>query len=101
MPINIEIKYPPVGVVTPEEIAALERHDAALKSKLVSITMKTYEKYEWFLDDSVTSQRYFFLQCWVTKEKICEKGIKELETMEPDDLVRELMFKAGKAQQEQ
>ncbi len=53
------------------------------------------------LDEAVQSQRYFYLQSWATKEKVCEKGIRELETKNPEDLMDELTVKFIKNQNEE
>lgn len=85
MTVNIVIKYPNNSVASQEEIEALKKLEDCLTQKLVAITLTTYETYQWFLDTSVKSQRYFGLKN--NNGVVFSKSINEIKNTKPEDFV--------------
>ncbi len=53
MAINIQISYPTEKAASAKEIQILKQLEEVLKTNLVMITGKSYEKYEWKYDETV------------------------------------------------
>ncbi len=82
MPIKIQIAYPQ-GIAS-EDLDVLKKHEAELKGRLVTITEKTYEKYEWVPSDK---KGCFSLICVANKEVVCIESIKKIAS---DDFVGQI-----------
>ena len=88
MAIEIEIQYPKESVASQEEINAIKKHETALKEKLVIITLTTFEKYLWIVDESMKPQRYFALKN--SNGIVFSKSINTIKNSKPENFIYEL-----------
>ncbi len=99
MPIAPTISYDHLDDSSPEEISALQKHEASLVANLVVLTGTSYEKYEWIRDKSAKSQRYLLLRCHSTGEAIISRSIKEIAQSDSEDLISKIAFEAADKEQ--
>lgn len=84
---DIIIDFPPAADASPEDLAALQKHDESLKRNLARITMRMHKHYEWVRYHAIESLPCFSLQCKATKTVILCKSAKDLAAISPEDLI--------------